>query len=105
MDIVLFGTLLIFLFLLWFFYTKFFGAEFYPTTKRKMRKMLEFADLKQNDAVYDLGSGDGRLVIAAARRCKMATGIEIDPFRYFISKLKAGMLELIALPCKKLNRC
>ena len=94
MDIVIFGVSLIFLFLLWFFYSKFWGAEYYPTTSRKMKKMLEFAELGESDIAYDLGSGDGRLVIAAARRCRKATGIEIDPARYLIAKLKAAMLGL-----------
>ncbi len=94
MDIVSFGSLLIFLFLLWFFYSFFLGAEYEPTTKRKMQKMLEYASLKKNDVAYDLGSGDGRLIIAAARKCKKAVGIEIDPLRFLISWLKVKMLGL-----------
>jgi len=94
MDIVLFGSLLIFLFIFWFFYSNFFGAEFYPTTSKKMAKMLEYAALKKEDAVYDLGCGDARLVIAAARKCKKAVGIEIDTLRCFISFAKIKMLGL-----------
>lgn len=94
MDIVSFGSLLIFTFLLWFFYSNFLGAEFYPTTRRKMKKMMEYAALRKNDVAYDLGCGDGRLVIAAARKCKKAVGIEIDPLRFFISFLKVKMLGL-----------
>ena len=94
MDIVEFGSLLIFLFLLWFFYSRFFGAEFYPTTSKKMAKMLEYAVLKKKDAVYDLGCGDARLVISAARKCKKAVGVEIDPLRFFVSFLKVKFLGL-----------
>jgi predicted RNA methylase len=94
MDSIAFASLLIFLFLLWFFYTRFFGAEYYPTTSRKMRRMLEYANLKKNDVAYDLGCGDARLVIAAARKCKKAIGIEIDPFRFFISLFKVKLLML-----------
>ena len=94
MDLVILGILIIFFFLLWLSYTRILGAEFYPTTRRKMEKMLEFATLKKTDVVYDLGCGDGRLVIAAARRCRKAIGIEIDPIRYFISNLKIKFLGL-----------
>lgn len=42
--------------------------------------MLELAEVHENDVVYDLGSGDGRIVLAAARnRGARAVGIEIDP--------------------------
>jgi predicted RNA methylase len=94
MDIVTFGTLLIFLFLLWFFYSRFFGAEYYPTTRKKMERMLEYANLKKRDIAYDLGSGDGRLVIASAEKCKKAIGVEIDALRFLISLLKIRLLGL-----------
>ena len=94
MDLVILGILIIFFFLLWLSYTRILGAEFYPTTRRKMQRMLDFAKLKRKDVVYDLGCGDGRLVIAAARSCRKAIGIEIDPIRYFISNLKIKFLGL-----------
>jgi ribosomal protein L11 methylase PrmA len=44
--------------------------------------MLDLANVKKDDVVYDLGCGDGRIVVAAARKygCK-ATGFDIDPRR------------------------
>ena len=43
-------------------------------------KMLKLAEVKSNDVVYDLGSGDGRIVITAAKTYgASAVGIEIDP--------------------------
>lgn len=94
MDIVLLGSLLIFLSVFWFFYSRFFGAEYYPTTKRKMQKMIEFAKLRKKDVAYDLGSGDGRLVIAAAGKCRKAVGVEIDLLRVFISLVKIKVFGL-----------
>ena len=45
-----------------------------------VESMLELAEIKRGDVVYDLGSGDGRIVIAAARRYGVrAVGFEIDP--------------------------
>ena len=49
--------------------------------------MLELARVSRKDVVYDLGCGTGSLVIAAARKCKQAIGIEIDPLRYLIAKI------------------
>lgn len=40
--------------------------------------MLGLADVKADDVVYDLGSGDGRIVIAAAQRGARAVGVELD---------------------------
>jgi cyclopropane fatty-acyl-phospholipid synthase-like methyltransferase len=42
--------------------------------------MLALADIKESDTVYDLGSGDGRIIIMAAEKYKAtAIGIEFDP--------------------------
>ena len=88
---LIFGILLIFIILLWFSYTRIFGAEFFPTTSTKMKKMIEFAGIKNNDTVYDLGCGDGRIVLAASKKCKKAIGIEIDPLRFIISWIKVKL--------------
>jgi predicted RNA methylase len=48
-----------------------------------VRRMLEMAKVGPKDVVYDLGCGDGRMVLAAALRYHArAVGIEIDPLRY-----------------------
>lgn len=41
--------------------------------------MLDLANVTSEDTVYDLGSGDGRIVIAAGKRGAKAVGLEIDP--------------------------
>jgi SAM-dependent methyltransferase len=55
-------------------------AVFVPTPQDVVEKMLELAKVKRTDVVYDLGCGDGRIVVTAARKygCK-AVGYEIDP--------------------------
>ena len=51
-----------------------------PTPPAVVDRMLQMADVHSDDIVYDLGSGDGRIVIAAAKqRGARGTGIEIDP--------------------------
>ncbi len=44
-----------------------------------MEAMLDLAEFQPQDVLYDLGCGDGRLVLAAARRGGRAVGIDIDP--------------------------
>ena len=54
-------------------------VPFVPTPENVVDKMIELAGVKKGDVVYDLGSGDGRIVIAAAKRGARAIGFEIDP--------------------------
>ncbi len=69
-------------------YTIFAGAPFIPTSERRMRRMLEMAGLKKGERLYDLGAGDGRFVIAAAKLGATAVGIEINPFQVLWCKLR-----------------
>lgn len=52
-----------------------------PTPNDVVEKMLDTAKVKKGDVVYDLGCGDGRIVVAAAKRGAKATGFDIDPQR------------------------
>lgn len=53
-----------------------------PTPKEVVEGMLRLAKLGRNDVVYDLGCGDGRIMITAARQFgARAVGIDIDPIR------------------------
>jgi tRNA G37 N-methylase Trm5 len=60
---------------------------FVPTPQEAVDKMLEMAEVKKDDLVYDLGCGDGRIVVTAAKRYGVtAVGIDIDPQRVAESK-------------------
>jgi len=53
---------------------------YYPTPPETVAEMLRVAKIKKGDVLYDLGSGDGRIPIAAAKEYGIRTvGIEIDP--------------------------
>src|ERR1700683_929641 len=55
-------------------------APYYPTPESIVERMLELGGLKAGEKMYDLGSGDGRIVIMAAQRYHAdATGVELDP--------------------------
>jgi len=54
--------------------------HFVPTPTAIVDAMLKLARVMPTEVIYDLGPGDGRIVITAARRCwARAIGIEIDP--------------------------
>src|ERR1043166_4383737 len=53
-------------------------APYYPTPETIVEKMLQLGGLKAGEKMYDLGSGDGRIVIMAAQRFHAdATGVEL----------------------------
>ncbi len=65
-------------------------ASFIPTPIEVVDRMLELAQVSKNDVVYDLGSGDGRIVIKAAKEYgARGVGIEIDPKLVKQSRAKA----------------
>ena len=72
---------------------RFRGAPWAPTSRRTVHKMLALAGVRPGDVVYDLGSGDGRILIMATRRFgARAVGIEIDPLFYLWTQLKITVL-------------
>ncbi len=57
-------------------------APYVPSPPEVVDRMLAFAKVGPNDVVYDLGSGDGRIVIAAAKKYgARGVGVDIDPER------------------------
>jgi SAM-dependent methyltransferase len=61
-----------------------------PTPPALVEKMLDLAKVTPEDYVIDLGSGDGRNVIAAARRGARALGVEFNPQMVDLAKRKAA---------------
>jgi hypothetical protein len=70
-----------------------------PTPEALVEKMLDMAKVTAKDFVIDLGSGDGRTVIAAAKRGARARGIEYNPDMVELSKrnaAKAGVSDRVS---------
>lgn len=68
------------------------AAPFLPSTRRTTRRMVAAAGIQPGEIVYDLGSGDGRILFAAAREGAVATGIEIHPMLVWWSRFWAWVL-------------
>lgn len=56
-----------------------FGAPFLPTLKSQVTKALDLVDLKPGQTLLELGSGDGRILIEAAKRGINSVGYELNP--------------------------
>ncbi|MGH7827134.1 MAG: SAM-dependent methyltransferase [Candidatus Binatia bacterium] len=76
-------------------------APFDPTPREVVERMLALAGVRQGDVVYDLGSGDGRVVITAAKKYGVkAVGFEIDPGLVKLARenaRKAGVEDLVEI--------
>ena len=74
-------------------------VHFVPTPHEVVSAMLEVAQVQKSDVLYDLGSGDGRIVIAAAKKHgTRGTGIDLDPARIKESRTaarKAGVTDKV----------
>jgi predicted RNA methylase len=74
-------------------------VPYVPTTEEAVQEMLKLAGVKKTDVVYDLGCGDGRIVIAAAKNMGAhGVGIDINPERIAEAKenaKKAGVTNLV----------
>ena len=90
---VLFVLIMVFLMSLVSTSTK--GAPWVPTSRQVVHTMLSMAEVKAGEVVYDLGCGDGRVLVAAARSFgARAVGVEVDVFRYLWSVLAVTLFGL-----------
>jgi len=67
----------------------FIQVPYVPSKMRVIHKMIKIAKIKKNEVVYDLGCGDGRLLLEAAKTKKIqAKGYEIAPIPFLLAHLK-----------------
>jgi SAM-dependent methyltransferase len=75
---------------LWVVVPNLFGLPWIPTHRKRIRSALQLANVQPGERVYDLGAGDGRTLIVAAREFgAQAVGIEIEPVHCVIARLWA----------------
>ena len=80
-------------------------VPYVPTPEPVVSAMLKLAQVKRGDVLYDLGSGDGRIVIAAAKRYGVrGTGVDIDPRRIDEANANARKAGVAKLACASSTR-
>lgn len=85
-----FFLLIFILALLWILVPALYGLPSIPTKPDRIRKALKLANLQADETLYDLGAGDGRvLLIAAGEFGAQAVGIEVGPIQCVVIWLRA----------------
>ena len=96
-----FFLLLFILALLWILVPTLYGLPSIPTKPDRIRKALKMANLQPNEMLYDLGAGDGRvLLIAAGEFGSNAVGVEVGPIQcavIWLRTLASGLGEKIKI--------
>ncbi len=98
--IVQFGFVI---YLLYFLVTFIIGAPFVPSSNATAQSMAKLSEIKPGMHVYDLGSGDGRLLFLAAQKGAHAVGYELNPILAFFTIIRAlltGNHKKISVYCK-----
>lgn len=78
-------AIIIFILILTFAYGAVRGAPWVPTWGTDVERFMRLADIKPGQVVYDLGCGDGRLLVAAAQKGAHAIGYEVSLVPYVIA--------------------
>ena len=69
-------------------------SPWWKTDKRASRAIIDLAKIKKTDIVYELGSGDGEFGLYLGKHTGAKfIGIEIDPLRHYVSKIRAAFLK------------
>ncbi|HLD18094.1 MAG TPA: hypothetical protein VJB99_03420 [Patescibacteria group bacterium] len=66
------------------------GAPWVPTRRKDIDRILRLADPKAGEIMYDLGCGDGRIIVRAARECGVfGVGIELSLLQALVAKVRS----------------
>lgn len=93
---------------LWLIVPALYGVPWIPTREKRIRKALQLAKLQPGETLYDLGAGDGRVLIMAAKEFgAQAVGIEIGPVQCALGWLRSwfsGGRQSIRIRCGNFYR-
>ena len=93
---------------MWLFVPVLSGLPWRPTQLARARRALALAGLRRGETLYDLGAGDGRVLLLAAREFgARAVGVEISPLHCLAARLSArwrGLSPQVAVRCADFNR-
>ena len=93
--ITIFVLIFIILMFLLFIFDAFLDLPYVATDRKKIKTIVKFAQIKKGQTVVDLGSGDGRLLIASAQLGAKAIGYELNPFLIAITRVHAKIKGLL----------
>jgi len=86
------GLLLLLISGLWLVIPALHGVPWVPTREKRIRRALELVELHPDETLYDLGAGDGRVLIMAAKEFGVqAVGIEIGPVQCSVGWLRSWL--------------
>jgi hypothetical protein len=89
---------------LWIIIPTLSGLAWIPSRRKRIRRALEMAGVKPGETLYDLGAGDGRVLVIAAREFQArAIGIEIEPIHCTVAWLWAclsGVSDHVSVRCQ-----
>lgn len=90
------SLLLVFIIISFFFFAidLFLDLPYVATKKEKIKTIIKLAQIGRGDTVIDLGSGDGRLLFAAAGKGAKSIGYEINPFLIIFTRIGARIKDL-----------
>ena len=71
------------------------GAGYTPAPRRDVAEALALVGLRRDEVFYDLGCGTGEALMEASKLCDHVTGVEIEPLRWLIARLRARDAEVI----------
>jgi len=71
------------------------GAAYSPTPRTIAAEAVKLVDLQKDEVFYDLGCGTGEALIEASKLSEHVKGVEIEPVRWFIAKLRARKAKVI----------
>lgn len=96
MNVTVFGLIVFGIFFFFWLFPLFFrGIPWQPTDMRRVRRMLEMSKLCPDEVVYDLGCGDGRILVCAAREFgARAVGVELNPWLFLLAWFRVLSLGL-----------